>query len=380
MRPPRGRGGTRGNARGRGFALPEEARARQAGHQPLAERRRRDGGAVAARAQATAVADGARSASGVQLRTGRARDIGKPGGKVGNGAVPRAGKRRRVLRFGTDVDDPEQVPQSVRLRGGELGEPPPWPPVPIFAGSSTTSPHAALKWCAAKSACREVRHPALSLFSSSILSPPLLFLPPFFGLGLKWRRAGERVGDPKVNERDVSTDPDPDPISSSNKPVSSTTPLSRSCDCALGRAKVCAKRKSIRSCTDTNWFSLSADSLSSSPLGSVGSVDLSVAITTLAASFDNSRHRPRSSAVTAGLPPTGTANDRKRRCRGASAAGASMFGARDDAGKIPNSKGSRRSSTTTPSVVSFGEKGGKGDGVLPASSALEIRSASADDG
>jgi hypothetical protein len=57
-----------------------------------------------------------------------------------------------------------------------------------------------------------------------------------------------------------------------------------------------------------------------------------------------------------------------------------MFGARDDAGKIPNSKGSRRSSTTTPSVVSFGEKGGKGDGVLPASSALEKRSASADDG
>jgi hypothetical protein len=239
-----------------------------------------------------------------------------------------------------------------------------------------------LKWCAAKSACREVRHPALSLFSSSILSPEeLLFLPPFFGLGLKWRRAGERVGDPKVNEREVSTDPDPDPTSSSNKPVSSTTPLSRSCDCALGRAKVCANRKSIRSCTNTNWFLFSANELfSSSPLGSVGSVDLSVAITTLAASFDNSRHRPRSSAVTAGLPPTGTANDRKRRCRGTSAAGASMFGARDDAGKIPNSKGSRRSSTTTPSVVSFGEKGGKGDGVLPASSALEKRSASADDG
>jgi hypothetical protein len=57
-----------------------------------------------------------------------------------------------------------------------------------------------------------------------------------------------------------------------------------------------------------------------------------------------------------------------------------MFGATADAGKIPNSKGSRRSSTTTPSVVSFGEKGGKGDGVLPASSALEKRSASADDG
>jgi hypothetical protein len=58
-----------------------------------------------------------------------------------------------------------------------------------------------------------------------------------------------------------------------------------------------------------------------------------------------------------------------------------MFGARDDAGKIPNSKGSRRSSTTTPSVVSFGEKGGKGDGdPAEASSALEKRSASADDG
>ena len=67
-----------------------------------------------------------------------------------------------------------------------------------------------------------------------------------------------------------------------------------------------------------------------------------------------------------------------RGASGTSAAGASAVGARDDAGKIPNSKGSRRSSTTTPSVASRGEKG-SGD-ADPASSALEKRSASADDG
>ena len=134
-RPPRGRGRPprgrrpRGKPRGRGFALPEEARARQAGHQPLAERRRRDGAAVAAREQAAAVADGARAPRGVRLRTGRARDLGKPGGNVGKRAVPRARKRRRVFFFvGTDDDHPEQVPQSVRLRGGELGEPSPRTP------------------------------------------------------------------------------------------------------------------------------------------------------------------------------------------------------------------------------------------------------------
>ena len=238
-------------------------------------------------------------------------------------------------------------------------KPPPAPPVPIFAGSSTTSPHAALKWCAANSACREgrARHRP-SVFSSSD-SVPWIPAPLFRGLGLRARRcAGDRAGEPKANARSgsaLSPPSSPSPPRSS-APVSRTPPLSRSCDCARGRAKVCAKRKSIRSCTNTKASASPSSRASPPPPGgaSSGSVARSVAITTFVASRERSRHRARSSAATAGRPPTGTAAAKRRRCVGTSAAGVSAVGATRDAGNAPNSKGSRRSSTNASSSSVFG--------------------------
>ena len=226
--------------------------------------------------------------------------------------------------------------------------PPPGPPVSIFAGSSTTSPHAALKWCAANSACRDgLRRSSTSESKTAPVSDPA---PRLFGLNFAAAvRARRRAGEPKPNAASPASRSLSAPLASpSSRPspakpaaVSRTPPLSRSCDCARGRAKVCTKRKSIRSCTKTR-SPISASA-------SVGSVARSVAITTLAASRDRSRHCATSSAATAGRPPTGTAAARKRRCSGTSAAGASTVGASADAGNAPNSKGSRRSSTNTPS-------------------------------